>query len=77
MTTDEFLEYVRTNHQVAVAMAYAANLENKEIDWSAINEAIIERWSMTELKSIKNLAWTIAQIKGREVSHSSRSRWKN
>ena len=32
-----------------------------EIDWAAVNKAIIERWSLSGLKSIKKMAWKIAE----------------
>lgn len=41
-----------------VALTYAFGLrQHTEVDWVIVNEAIIERWSLSGLKWIKELAW--------------------
>ena len=43
-----------------VALTYAlAMRSSEETDWKAVNEAIIERWSMSALRYIKERAWGI------------------
>jgi hypothetical protein len=50
-----------------VAMTYAFCIRqsgpwgNDEIDYAVINEAIMERWSLSALKYIKEKAWRIAE----------------
>lgn len=47
-----------------VALTYAMALgssEVDEIDWSKINHAIIERWSIAGLKWIKTRAWKLVE----------------
>lgn len=47
---------------VDAARAYRAMIGTRgQFDWKDINEAIIDRWSMTGLIRIKNLAWDAAQ----------------
>lgn len=54
-----------------IALTYAFGLRQsvmsaaatKEIDWHAVNRAILERWSMAGLKYIKELAWAYAEGK--------------
>jgi hypothetical protein len=44
-----------------VAKTYAMSLRSSErdtIDWKKVNEAIIERWSMSALTFIKEQAWS-------------------
>ena len=44
-----------------IAKTYALALRSSEastMDWRAVNEAIIERWSMSALEWIKKLAWS-------------------
>jgi hypothetical protein len=41
-----------------IAMTYAFGLRSsEEIDWPKINHAIIDRWSLSALKWIKDRAW--------------------
>lgn len=49
-----------------VAQTYALLIrQNAQVDWAAINEAIISRWSLSGLERIKNMAhsgkWFIPQ----------------
>lgn len=45
--------------QKQIAQTYALALRSEEhVDWKAINEAIIERWSIAGLERIKKLAWS-------------------
>lgn len=41
---------------VALTYAYAIR-QDADMDWPAVNHAIIERWSMAALKYIKDRAW--------------------
>lgn len=46
--------------QTDVAKTYCLALMSSEvekIDWAAVNQAIMKRWSKTCLKKIKNMAW--------------------
>ena len=33
------------------------SINRGEVDWRALNEAIMERWSYSGLEKIKNIAW--------------------
>jgi hypothetical protein len=45
--------------QKAVAQTYwYAIRSTEETDWAKVNGAIIERWSVSGLDSIKSLAWS-------------------
>ena len=47
-------------HRKDVALTYAfavRSSENATINWSKVNGAIIERWSMSALEWIKREAW--------------------
>lgn len=45
-----------------VAMSYAfAIRQDAKLDWRKVNEAIIDRWSLSALKWIKERAWKIAR----------------
>jgi hypothetical protein len=46
-----------------VALTYAFGLRDTpdEIDWSKVNHAIIDRWSMAALKYIKERAWKLVE----------------
>jgi len=51
-----------------IATSYAMALcssERDSIDWSKVNHAIIDRWSIAALRYIKDRAWRIAE--GREA----------
>ena len=42
-----------------IAQTYALAIKSPEdIDWAKINKAIIERWSLSGLKRIKEMAWS-------------------
>lgn len=44
-----------------VALTYAFGLRGTEVvDWPKVNRAIIERWSLSALKWIKEEAWAYA-----------------
>lgn len=46
--------------QKDVAATYALAMTNSdEIDWAVVNRAIIDRWSMSGLRRIKELAWRL------------------
>lgn len=48
--------------QADVAKTYALAIKSSEkIDWSAINQAIITRWSRSGLNRVKKMAWRICQ----------------
>lgn len=48
--------------QADVAKTYALAIKSSEkIDWSAINQAIITRWSRSGLNRVKRMAWRICQ----------------
>lgn len=62
MTTDLLLKRIndpkmRRRH---VASAYRIAIVSRHIktDWKKVNSAIIERWSLSALIWIKNLAWS-------------------
>ena len=47
-----------------VAMTYAFALRQRDEDpvhWGEVNQAIIDRWSLSALKYIKEKAWRIAE----------------
>ena len=44
-----------------VAQTYAMALDSDEVDWSLVNREIIDRWSMSGLKWIKEKAWKIRE----------------
>lgn len=42
-----------------IAMTYRLAMESEdETDWKKVNLAIIDRWSVSALKDIKELAWS-------------------
>lgn len=52
----------RAAEEEEVAVIYAQWLrDGKAHDWRSMNEAIIERWSITALGRIKRRAWEIAK----------------
>jgi len=52
-------EIERGATQKDIAKTYALGLRSKEpTDWATANKAIIERWSVSGLERIKNLAWS-------------------
>lgn len=45
--------------QRQVAQTYALGLHSSdETDWAKVNRAIIDRWSVSGLERIKNMAWS-------------------
>lgn len=45
-----------------VAQTYAFGLRQPDsMDWSTVNKAIIERWSLSALKHIKERAWRLVR----------------
>jgi hypothetical protein len=58
----------------SIATTYAFCLKSDEqIDWPKVNKAIMERWSFSGLKWIKEKAWKMMREKhGRKVSRTSR-----
>ena len=66
-TTQEILETIEdhANRRADVAdVLQTVLLFSMDIDWPAVNAAIIERWSMSGLKHIKRLAWSEGPIPG-------------
>ena len=45
------------NTQADVAQRYAWAIQRGDVDWRAVNEAIIERWSKSGLDRVKRVAW--------------------
>ena len=51
-----------------IAVVYAAALwQSAPVEWAAVNLAIKERWSMSGLKYIKELAWDLYE-KAKDLS---------
>jgi len=46
-------------NQKDIAMTYAMALAQKTetVDWKKVNHAILDRWSMSGLKRVKEMAW--------------------
>jgi hypothetical protein len=40
-----------------MAIAYGRSLSDPNVDWPAVNRAIVQRWSLSALKYIKREAW--------------------
>lgn len=59
MTTLILLDAIayEANTQADVAQRYAWAIQRGDVDWKAVNEAIIARWSVSGLKRIKRMAW--------------------
>jgi len=47
-----------TRDDVAQRYAWAIQRDNGDVNWRVVNEAIIERWSVSALHYIKRKAWT-------------------
>ena len=48
-------------HQRDIAKTYALAIrssDSKTMDWSKVNKAIVDRWSLSGLKRIKGMAWS-------------------
>jgi hypothetical protein len=57
--TDRLLAEVACGSSAQVAAAYANFLHDDTVDWKQVNGAIIERWSWTRLRRIKEAAWKL------------------
>jgi len=57
--TQQLLDVIayRENIQKDVVAVYAWGLQRGDIDWKIVNEGIIERWSVSGLRRIKDMAW--------------------
>lgn len=45
-----------------VALTYAMAMRGgEEVDWSKVNHAILDRWSMAALRYVKTEAWKLVQ----------------
>ena len=56
--------------QMDIAAAYAgAILSGEEIDWPAINQAILDRYGYAPraLKRIKKMAWALVEVRRRAI----------
>ena len=48
-----------------IAMTYALSLRSsEEVDYKTVNRAIIDRWSISGLERIKEMAWSGKCFKG-------------
>lgn len=67
-TTDSLvIEMRRARSRQEAAEVYARGLllgPQAALDWPVINGAILERWSVSSLKTVKFLAWKIAKAGG-------------
>lgn len=71
MNTEALIAEVlnRNNTQMRVAEHYAAALRNYfDMDWKAVNEAILTRWKMSGLVRIKEWAWAINERRMLELA---------
>lgn len=58
--TDELLELVRTARgRNDVAVVYRDHLTDPDVNWGAVNRAIMLRWSRAALIYIKEQAWRL------------------
>ena len=49
--------------QKGIAKTYTLALDSSErTDWTRVNAAIIEKWSLSGLKRIKEMAWKIIEM---------------
>lgn len=53
----------RANTRDDIAVMYAEYLNRDHWDWSVINGAIVERWSMSGLRYVKDKAWRLAEAR--------------
>ena len=76
MATTELIALIddRKNTRADVVDLYqTALMFSLDVDWPAVNAAIIERWSLAGLRHIKKLAWRDGPIEGlREPEPESR-----
>jgi hypothetical protein len=58
---DEIADTRMTRDDVALTYAFAIRQsvarQSARVDWTAVNHAIVERWSLSALKYIKRSAW--------------------
>jgi len=52
----------KNKRKADVIPLYHKNLGNPDVDWSAVNHAIITRWSMSALRDIKRGAWALVPV---------------
>ena len=67
--TDRLIAEVRdpSNRQKTVAIEYArAVMSGAAVDWRAVNDAIMKRWSNAGLKRVKSFAWARIEYRGKE-----------
>lgn len=60
-TTETLLEEISNKelHKKDIAQTYALALKSSEkTDWGKVNQAIIDRWSLSALKDIKEWVWS-------------------
>lgn len=57
---EEIAEKEATRDSIATTYAFGIR-QKKEIDWKKVNRAIIDRWSLSALKYIKEKAWRMNQ----------------
>lgn len=54
-----------------VALTYAFGIRSRgqsnTIDWPAVNRAIMDRWSLSALKYIKEKAWKLVEASGVDI----------
>ncbi len=62
VTSTEYLLEMARNKAVTrdgMAVAYMRALHMSNVNWHDVNAAIVERWSVSALKYIKERAWEI------------------
>ncbi len=57
--TEKLLEEINILklNQSSVARTYSLAIQAGDTDWQAVNEAIINRWSVAGLNRVKQMAW--------------------
>jgi len=58
-TADLIARVHEAKNKADVIPLYRRNLGNPDVDWGAVNSAIIGRWSMSALRDIKRGAWKV------------------
>jgi len=64
VTTSWLLDQIAEKHlrQPDIAACYAEGIKvRQEIDWSAVNAAILDRWSKSGLERVKIMAWNLLE----------------
>jgi len=59
---NEIEELKLTQPHVAQTYAFAID-SGKDIDWQKVNDAIINRWSLSGLERVKKMAWEMLENK--------------